>query len=69
MRYRVLEKADLNGEVVFIPQYQRFFMWMDFFDFDFPPRQIKFHSLESATKFVRKQISKPKEKVVYITEG
>lgn len=48
MKYRVLEKADLNGEMVYVPQYHRMFMWMDFFDFDFPPRQIKFHSLESA---------------------
>ena len=69
MKYRILEKADLNGEMVFIPQYKKLFMWMNFMDFDFPPRQVKFHSLESSTKFIQKQIKKPKDKVVYITEG
>lgn len=67
MKYRVLEKADLNGEVCFFPQYQKFLFWLDFYDFDFPPKVMKFYSLESATKFIRKQMNKPKNKI-YIIE-
>jgi len=66
MRYRVVEKADLNGEVCFFPQYQKFFIWWCFFDFDFPPKQMKFYSLESATKFIRKQQNKPSSKIYFI---
>jgi hypothetical protein len=66
MKYRVIEQADLNGEVCFFPQYQRFFVWLCFYDFDFPPKQIKFYSLESATRFIRKQQNKPKTKIYSI---
>ena len=69
MKYRILEKADLNGEMVFIPQYKKMFMWMNFMEFEIFPKQIKFHSLESSIKFIQKQIKSPKEKVVYTTEG
>lgn len=68
MKYRVLEKADLNGEVCFFPQYQKLFIWWDFYDFDFPPKVMKFYSLESATKFIHKQMKKPKSKI-YIIES
>lgn len=66
MKYRVLEQADLNGEVCFFPQYQKFFIWWSFYDFDFPPKQMKFYSLESATRFIRKQQHKPKSKIYLI---
>lgn len=67
MRYRVIEQADLNGEVCFFPQYQKLFIWWNFYDFDFPPKIMKFYSLESATKFIKKQQHKPKSKI-YIIE-
>jgi len=66
MKYRVVEQADLNGEVCFFPQQKKLFMWVNFYDFDFPPKVIKFYSLESATKFINKQKTKPKIKIYTI---
>lgn len=66
MKYRVLEKADLSGEICFFPQYKKFFLWWGFYDFDFPPKIIKYYSLESAKKFIQKQTNKPKSKIYFI---
>jgi len=68
MKYRVIEQADLNGEICFFPQYKKIIFWLYFYDFDFPPRQVKFYSLESATKFIKKQVNKPKNKIYYIKD-
>lgn len=66
MKYRIIERTNFSGDAIFVPQYKKFFFWFDFWSFDFPPSGIKYHSLESATKFIKKQISKPKEKIYYI---
>ncbi len=66
MKYRIIEKADLNGEIYFFPQYRRFFVWFNFMEMEVFPKIIKFHSLESATKFVRKQLNNPEKKIHYV---
>lgn len=66
MKHRIVEKPDLTGEVCFFPQYKRFFIWWNYVEMEMFPRLIKFHSLESATKFVKKQLNSPKEKIYFI---
>jgi hypothetical protein len=66
MKYRIVEKADLNGEVCFFPQYRRVFLWFNFMEMEVFPKIIKFHSLESATKFIKKQLNNPEKKIHYV---
>lgn len=66
MKYRIIEKADLKGEICFFPQYQRFFIWFNFMEMEVFPKIVKFYSLESATKFVRKQLNNPEKKIHYV---
>jgi hypothetical protein len=65
-KFRIIEKIDLNGDLVFTPQYQKFLLWFDFWNVDFPPSVVKFHNFQSAKEFIQKQISKPKNKIHYI---
>jgi hypothetical protein len=65
-RYRIVEKADLTGEICFFPQYKVLWMWMNFIEVEVFPKVIKFYSLESANKFITKQKSAPKQKIHYI---
>lgn len=66
-KYRIVEKADLSGEICFYPQRKILFMWINYIEIELFPKIIKFYSLESAMKFIKKQINKPKEKI-YIVE-
>jgi hypothetical protein len=66
MRYRIVEKADLTGEICYFPQYKKFWIYWNFMEMDVFPRVIKFHSLESARKFIDKQLRSPKYKYHYI---
>jgi hypothetical protein len=66
MRYRIVEKTDMTGEVCFFPQHKRFFVWLNFMEMEVFPKVIKFYSLESATKFIKNQLNKPKEKIHFI---
>lgn len=66
MKYRVVEQADLSGEICFFPQYKKFFIWLNFMEMEVFPRIVKFHSLESATKFIKKQLKNPKKKIYYV---
>lgn len=56
MKYRILEKTDLSGVRVFIPQYRKFFMFWYFYEMEIFPRMIKFFDLDSAKDFLKKQI-------------
>ena len=65
-RYRIIEKADLSGEICFFPQHKVLWMWMNFIEVEVFPKVVKFYSLESATKFIKKQKSAPQEKIHYV---
>ena len=65
-KFRILEKADFTGEICFFPQKKVLWMWMNFIEMEMFPKVIKFHSLESAIKFINKQKSAPQEKVHYV---
>lgn len=66
MKYRILEKADLSGEICFFPQYKKWFLWFNFMEMEVFPKMVKFHSLESATKFIKKQLNNPEKKIHYV---
>jgi len=66
MRYRILEKADLSGEICFFPQYRKWFLWFNFMEMEVFPKMVKFHSLESAKKFIKKQLNNPEKKIHYV---
>lgn len=66
MKYRIVEQLDLSGEVCFFPQYKKFFIWWNFMEMEIFPKMIKFYSLESATKFIKKQLKTPEKKFYYI---
>jgi hypothetical protein len=68
MKFRIVERSNFSGDLVFYPQYKKYFMWWDFWDFDFPPKRIEFYSLESATKFIKKQQNRPKENIYYLED-
>lgn len=66
MKYRIVEKADLSGEICFFPQYKKLFFWLNFMEMEVFPKVIKFYSLESATKFIKKQLKTPEKKIHYV---
>ncbi len=66
MRYRIIKKMDLNGNLKFYPQQKRLlFFWFPFIKTDVFPVEICFDSLESARKFIEKQKAQPKVKIYY----
>lgn len=64
-RFRVLEKADFSGEICFIPQYKKLWLWFNFYEFEMFPKLIKFHSLDCAMKFIEVQTKSPLVKIHY----
>jgi hypothetical protein len=66
MKYRIVEKSDLSGEICFFPQYKKLFFWFNFMEMELFPKVIKFYSLESATKFIKKQLNNPEKKIYYV---
>jgi hypothetical protein len=66
MKYRIVEKADLSGEICFFPQYKKIFFWFNFMEMEVFPKVVKFYSLESATKFIKKQLKNPEKKIYYV---
>jgi hypothetical protein len=65
--HRILEQQNITGNVVFVPQERKFlFFWVPFMEFNMFPRKIEFETIESARKFLNRQIGKPKEKVYYV---
>jgi hypothetical protein len=65
MKFRIVEASNFDGVICYTPQYKKFFMWMSFMDFDFPPKTIKFYSMENAKNFILKQKNKVETKYHY----
>lgn len=64
--YRIVEKADLNGNIKFYPQKKIVFFWMPFIKTEVFPIEICYDSYESAMKFINKQREQPKPKIYYL---
>lgn len=65
--HRIIEEQNINGNIVFVPQQRKLiFFWMPFMELTVFPKKIEFETIESAKKFLKRQIEKPKEKVYYI---
>ena len=65
--HRIVEEQNINGNIVFVPQQRIFILfWAPFMEFNMFPRKIEFETIESARKFLNRQIEKPKEKVYYV---
>jgi hypothetical protein len=62
-KYRIVEKADLNGNIKFYPQKRIVLFWFPFFKTDVFPVEICFDSFESATIFLKRQASQPTPKI------
>ena len=66
-RYRIVEQQNIGGNIVFVPQERKFiFFWFPFMEFSIFPKKIEFETIESARKFLNRQIIKPKEKIYYV---
>lgn len=65
--YRILEQQNISGNIIFIPQQRKFlFFWAPFMEMTMFPRRIEFETIESALKFLNRQVQKPRERVHYI---
>jgi hypothetical protein len=64
-KYRIVEKPDFTGEICFIPQYKKMWMWVNFYELDCFPKLVKFYSLASARDFILKQKLAPETKIHY----
>jgi len=65
--FRIIEEQNISGNIVFVPQQKIFiFFWISFFELSVFPKKIEFETIESAKKFLKRQIEKPKEKVYYM---
>ena len=65
--HRIIEQQNISGNVVFVPQERKFiFFWFPFKEFNMFPKKIEFETIESARKFLNRQIGKPKEKIYYV---
>ena len=65
--YRIVEQQNISGNVVFIPQLRKFlFFWVPFMEMTMFPKRIEFETIESARKFLNRQLERPKEKIYYI---
>ena len=64
-KFRIVEKADVSGEICFFPQYNKLWVWFNFYELELFPKLIKFHSLDSARQFLQKQKQAPKIKIHY----
>ena len=66
-KYRILEEQNIAGNIVFVPQHREFlFFWVPFMEMTVFPKKIEFETIESARKFLNRQIEKPKEKIYYV---
>lgn len=64
-KFRIVEKQDVSNEVIYVPQYKKYFMWWNFMQMEIFPKIITFYSFDSAKKFIHTQMSKPDEKYHY----
>lgn len=65
-KFRILEKTDISGDICFFPQYQKFFIWFNFYEMEVFPKVIRFYSLNTAKDFIEKQKQSPSVKIHYI---
>lgn len=64
--FRIIEKQDIKGNVIFIPQERKYlFFWAPFMEMTMFPKRIEFDNIESAIKFLNRQVQRPKEKIHY----
>jgi len=64
--YRIVEQQNLNGDVVFVPQYRKFvFFWIPFMELTLFPKRIEFATILGARNFLERQAKRPKEQVYY----
>jgi hypothetical protein len=67
MKYRIIEKSDLNGYVKFYPQQRKLlFLWFPFIKSDTFPVEISFDSLDAAKNFIVRQREQPTKKIHYV---
>lgn len=64
--FRIVEKQNINGSIVFVPEERKFlFLWVPFMEMTMFPKRIEFETIENAIKFLNLQAQKPKDKVHY----
>jgi hypothetical protein len=61
MIYRIKKTTDLDGTVIFIPQFRRLFVYWDFWETSFPPHRVFYRTYELAEHFIKLQRAKPKD--------
>lgn len=67
MKYRIVEKVDLNGNLKFYPQQRKLlFLWFPFIKTDFFPVEVSFDSLDTAKNFIKRQQNYPVNKIHYV---
>lgn len=69
-KYRILQTQNINGDIVYVPQQRRLlFFWTPFMQMDIFPKKIEFESYTNARKFLKKQILKPKDNIIYMDDN
>lgn len=66
MKYRIIEKSDLNGNIKFYPQQKKLFFWFPFIKTEVFPVEICYDSYESAKKFIDRHKNQPKIRIHYV---
>ena len=61
MSHRIKKTTDLDGAVIYVPQFKRFFLYWDYWETSFPPHRVFFRSYDSAVHFIKLQKEKPKD--------
>jgi hypothetical protein len=61
MNYRIKKTTDIEGSIVYIPQYKRFFVYWDYWVMSFPPHRVEFRTYDWAEDFIMVQKKKPKD--------
>lgn len=65
-KFRIIEKPDFSGQICFIPQHKKLWMWICFYELDCFPKLVKFYNLSSAKEFILKQKLAPEPKIHYL---
>lgn len=67
MRLRIKQTCSIDGECVYFPQYKRWFIWWNFWDFtEIPPKCVKFYNIQSAQLYALNYKKRPKDNIHYI---
>jgi hypothetical protein len=65
-QHRIIEKADLNGQIKFFPQERKFCFWIPFFKTEMFPVEVAFDSFPAAKQFIQRQKNRPTPKIFYL---